>query len=309
MVSIIENHFGELTLGERLESSNLSLFPVFSNTGEGPSFMLMDEALERGFLEVTEISVEGSVNNLRVANRTSKFVLLPDGQELCGAKQNRVLNTSVLCQPHSEIVVPVSCTERNRWSYHSRKFGSSELMMAAAARSEKAASVHESLAMGAGHSSDQREVWKAVKNLLFASDVSSETLAMKDVYVSNTKKLDDFISSLEPVPGQVGSVVYINGKLAGCEILANADAYSKLHPILMKSYAVDAIYGGKTGQSAAAEQCAETIFDRAADCQEEVFDSVGAGIELRFKSKDLTGFALVYEDSLIHASLFPVEAS
>ena len=310
MVSIIENQFSELTLGERLESSsNLSLYPVFSNAGEGPRFMLMDEALEKGLLEVAELTEEGSVNNLRVANRSSILVLLLDGQELYGAKQNRVLNTSILCQPQSEIEVPVSCTEQNRWSYRSRNFSSSELMMAAKAGSDKASSVYESLAKGKGYSSDQTSVWQGVKNLLFDSDVQSETLAMKDAYTSNTKQLDELVSSLKPATGQVGSVVYISGKLAGCEILANADAYSKLHPVLMKSYAVDALYGGKRDRSGAEEQKAGTIFDRAAECQKEVFDSVGAGVELRFKSKDLTGFALVYEDSLIHASLFPVEVN
>jgi hypothetical protein len=46
-----------------------------------------------------------------VVNRANKPVLLIDGEELAGAKQNRVLNTSILIKEVSETKIPVSCTE------------------------------------------------------------------------------------------------------------------------------------------------------------------------------------------------------
>jgi hypothetical protein len=51
-----------------------------------------------------------------------------NGEELMGAKQNRGLNTTILLKPQSETIIPVSCTERGRWSYKSPVFGESERM-------------------------------------------------------------------------------------------------------------------------------------------------------------------------------------
>jgi len=55
-------------------------------------------------------------------NRGNKPVLLIDGEELADTKQHRVLNTSILLKEASETKIPVSCTERGRWSDASKGF-------------------------------------------------------------------------------------------------------------------------------------------------------------------------------------------
>ena len=66
------------------------------------------------------------------------------GEELAGAKQNRVLNTSILLKEASETKIPVSCTEQGRWSYASKAFSESGNVMAFKSRSRKTRSVHKS---------------------------------------------------------------------------------------------------------------------------------------------------------------------
>jgi hypothetical protein len=56
---------------------------------------LVDALVLTGF-KITEVSEGGSVPNLRVINKTPHHVLLFDGEELKGAKQNRILNTTIL---------------------------------------------------------------------------------------------------------------------------------------------------------------------------------------------------------------------
>ena len=59
---------------------------------------------------------------LLVENPLDADVLLYDGEELVGAKQNRILNVSVLAGAHSKLTIPVSCVEQGRWQMRSAEF-------------------------------------------------------------------------------------------------------------------------------------------------------------------------------------------
>ena len=77
--------------------------------------------------------------DLRVINETPHHILLFDGEELKGAKQNRILNTTILIAAGTSLDVPVSCTEQGRWSYDSAEFGSSGSLAHAGRRKRKSA--------------------------------------------------------------------------------------------------------------------------------------------------------------------------
>lgn len=81
---------------------------------------MLEQASDRA--RVTEVSEAGSVPFLQVANGADRPLLLVDGEELIGAKQNRILNTTVLVAAHAEVTIPVSCVERGRWGYRGREF-------------------------------------------------------------------------------------------------------------------------------------------------------------------------------------------
>ena len=75
--------------------------------------MTLEEALALGF-RITEVDAAGSVPELIAFNPLDTPVLLYDGEELLGAKQNRILNVTVLVAPKSETKIPVSCVEQGR---------------------------------------------------------------------------------------------------------------------------------------------------------------------------------------------------
>jgi hypothetical protein len=85
------------------------------------AYITLDEALPRG-LCVAETSEAGSVPELVVENPLTERVLLYDGEELVGAKQNRILNVSVLVEAMSGLTIPVSCVEQGRWRRQSVHF-------------------------------------------------------------------------------------------------------------------------------------------------------------------------------------------
>ena len=152
-----------LQLGERQVHGPLAVFPLRLQDGAGPGYVTLREAIAAAAARsITEVSEGGSVPELRVVNKGDARVLVLDGEELRGAKQNRVLNTSILIGKHSSLVVPVSCTEQGRWSYASREFAESEIVADRQVRFAMKDSINASLASGAGHRSDQGRVWREV---------------------------------------------------------------------------------------------------------------------------------------------------
>ncbi|MCK5767239.1 MAG: hypothetical protein KAH35_02545, partial [Candidatus Atribacteria bacterium] len=111
-----------ISFGELQGFKNLQIIPLFTTGEEGPVYLTLKEALEKRVLVVKEVSAEASVPELKVINNADVPVFLLDGEELAGAKQNRVLNTSILVKEKSELIIPVSCTEQGRWSYQTDSF-------------------------------------------------------------------------------------------------------------------------------------------------------------------------------------------
>ena len=155
MDQIITNYLASITLGEAQNFQNITVFPLFSNTNHGPDYLTLKEAMESGTFVVTEVSEGGTVPELKVINKGEKAVLLLDGEELSGAKQNRVLNATILIAAHTEVIIPVSCTEHGRWSYTSAHFADSDTMMAHRVKLENVRNVAVNLQRGMRYQGDQ----------------------------------------------------------------------------------------------------------------------------------------------------------
>jgi len=85
----------------------------------------------RVFLVVEKLSeLDLILDQLKaVVDYTGASILILDGEELVGAKQNRVVNTTLLIAAASSTVIPVSCVEQGRWDYDSPDFRSELRMM------------------------------------------------------------------------------------------------------------------------------------------------------------------------------------
>jgi hypothetical protein len=104
-----------LQLGAPVEQRGVVIAPLFPRRRPAVAYVTLEEALPLGF-RVTEVDAAGSVPELLVSNPTRHNVLLYDGEELVGAKQNRILNVTVLVPAERTVRVPVSCVEQGRWS-------------------------------------------------------------------------------------------------------------------------------------------------------------------------------------------------
>jgi hypothetical protein len=199
MLNIIEATLNEVKLGDPQHYRNMSVFPLLFSGKSKLEYLMLGKALNEGIIMITEISENGSVPELKLINMSETYILLLDGEELEGAKQNRVLNTTILVYPKSELKVPVSCTEQGRWNRVSAAFHDSEKIMFSRARGNKMSSVHQSLKYGGGYQSNQSEVWKDISQLQNKLNIHSPTSAMKDIYDKEKDNLDDFLKAFEQV--------------------------------------------------------------------------------------------------------------
>src|SRR5262245_21817983 len=202
MNAATDQSFASLQLGAPQVHRNIVVFPILSPSHATTRWLTLGEALEQQLLKVTEVSHSGSVPELAVVNRAERPVLLLDGEELIGAKQNRVLNTTILLKERSETVVPVSCTEHGRWAYSSAAFADAKVLMARKIRSSIIRSVSESLSASAGYKSNQGEVWQEIAALHYKMGPQSHTGAMHHAFKAREPELEQGLAAFSTGPGQ-----------------------------------------------------------------------------------------------------------
>ena len=265
-----------------------------------PSWVLLREALAAGAVEIEEISEQGSVPTLRVTNRGAQDVLLLDGEELVGAKQNRILNTTVLVRARSTIEVPVSCVEQGRWRYSGRRFSSSEHSLYASMRLKKAAHVHASLRKRRTFESDQVGIWSDLAERAQALNV--ESTAMAGAFTGRAPELGEYTAALGPRPDQVGALVYGGGAWWGMDVLPSPRLFAAAWPRVLSGYVLDVLASRPEGglDESGAERLAAVR-----DATVEVFPGVGAGDDCRFAGPGVLGAALVVDGIVAHAMAFP----
>ncbi|MFP6899381.1 MAG: DUF6569 family protein [Opitutales bacterium] len=293
-------------IGEPQRYRNMTVMPLIGRELDtGPEYLTLQEALKEESLEVTELDEGGSVPELRVRNLSGQNVLLLDGEELMGAKQNRVLNTTVMVAGQTEVIVPVSCTEQGRWDYKSAMFKDSEVMMTNKIRALKSRSVSTSLKMTNCYYSDQMEVWDGIEDLCMSSGSYSHTGAMKAAYLQTAESLAGYRDAFPLLPNQRGVLVYLNDHMVGCELVSRSKAYEQLHGKLLDSFALDAVIEPEAEASEEiGKEKAESFLREIPSWQTERFQSVGLGEDLRMENSNSHGNALLVEDVVVHATTF-----
>ena len=118
---VLQALMNSLQLGQPQTHRNMTVIPLFGKTFDALDYALGENLMKKGLLSFTEVSESGSVGHLLAHNTSSQKALLIEGEELRGAKQNRTINTTVLLKEQSKTVIPVTCTERDRWSYRHRR--------------------------------------------------------------------------------------------------------------------------------------------------------------------------------------------
>jgi hypothetical protein len=293
----------DVRVGDPIRHEALAIFPLFSAPAGDVEYLLSDEAIRAGSVTVEEVSEGGSVPNLLVTNQGDSRVLFLEGEELRGAKQNRVLNTSVLVAAHSTTPIPVSCVEQGRWRYRTKHFDSGDSHSSSKLRLILKKSAYLSLKAGHGYTSDQMQVWSEVGRQMGALGSSSETAAMADTYESYRGRLDEFREGLKYVEGATGLAVAVGTKVVALDLFDKPSTCAKVWDRLLSGVVMDALEAGPADQVAQRIDV-EGLLARLGDGAWEPAPAVGEGQEFRFDADTEThASALVCAGSVLHGSV------
>jgi ARG and Rhodanese-Phosphatase-superfamily-associated Protein domain len=296
--------FGSLT-----SFRNLGLLALSTASKREADYLTLDEALQRHAAHIVEVNEGGRVPELKIVNEGERSVLLLDGEELLGAKQNRVLNLTILAPGHRTCVVPVSCVESGRWHHVSHGFEAAPRAHFAEGRAEKMRHVTSSMRTDGSRSSDQQAVWSQIAEKSARLGAVSDTSAMSAMFDAHHASLEEFVAALTPVEGQVGAVFLVNGRAAGLELFDAPSTWRTLAPKLIRSYALDALDQGDNPVQSNAAAEATALIHGLMSSQASVFPAVGEGEDVRFDGAGAFGAALVTSEMAIHVSAFPVESA
>ena len=291
-------------LGDAQVAGPLAVFPVF-----GPQPMLdyrsFSDATGLGAF-VKELDEGASVNDLLVENPTDKPLLIFEGEEVLGAKQNRIFDASVLVAAGTRLKLSVSCVEQGRWdpSQESAHFEVSPAASDPSLRRVKRARANARAAAGQDARPDQGEVWDEVRSRLGRHGVDSAHEALHDVYEGRRRDLDELLRAVRPVDSQVGAVVLVGGRPTVLDYVGRPEVFASLLPRLAQGYALDALDNEDT------QPDPDAAFAFLADAMAGArapLPTVGIGRGFALRDPRLTGSGLEQTGELVQLSAFPSE--
>ncbi len=237
----------EVRPGEPLRHENLTVFPLLAEEQPELPYVLLGDALDLGIVSIGEIG-SGSVPSLLATNRGEVDVLILDGEQLIGAKQNRITNRTIILEAKTETVIPVSCMEQGRWHHVSDEFRSRPKPRHAppavrrqAREVEAAYAAAPSRATTAELHQAQGAVWAQIADVGVSMGVSSDTGAMDEIYDRHSEILDDWVAHFPYSDDQVGLLAFLGHRPLGLDVVGSQALHARLHERFLGGYVMDAM--------------------------------------------------------------------
>jgi len=288
-------------IGKPLFWRNLTVFPLFAAAGGKPVYILLQEAIEKKKAEVREVSDEGSVPELFVENRTAMPILIPEGEILIGAMQDRTVNVTILVAAKAAQVIPVSCVEQGRWSRRSDTMASS-WYATPGLRSRKIASSQARRRTSGKAFSDQSQVWADVAESLGAAGAVSDTGTLADAFEKAKGRTDEYREKISLPEGATGVLVASGEDILGMDLFDSSETLGMLWPRLSESYFFTAALREKTGRTRRA--VAAGFMKALPKVVSFAERPAGTGRELELPSDGYAGSGIWHKGRLCHLSAF-----
>lgn len=296
-------------LGATQTWRGLSVVPLLARAPrQARSYLTLAEALDAGSFRITEASGGATVSLLRAVNDGDEPVLLLIGEELVGAKQNRIVNVTLMIPARAELAIPVSCVEQGRWRMRGPHFRASGRAIFAQARARAMRDVTRSLATRGARHSDQSAVWEDVRGQLDRLGARSPTGAMSAAFEAHAPRIEEYVGAFDAPADQVGALFAMDGRVVGLELFDSPAAFRGYQAELLRSYALDVIAAGAVqSDRGPGVGEAERALVAVVACSVAAHPAVGLGEDLRLDDGTLTGAALAVDGALVHLAAFWTE--
>ncbi|MCK4538822.1 MAG: HIRAN domain-containing protein [Candidatus Krumholzibacteria bacterium] len=300
----VRNSLQGLKVGKGLYYHNLTIFPLTSKNGHPPDYLLLQDALKKNLAEVREVSEEGSIPELLVENRSPWPILIPEGEVLIGAKQDRTVNITILINAMTEHIIPVSCVEQGRWARTSLNFAASHFATPGL-RARKIASSQEHRRATGQAFSNQSQVWDDVAFSISGVDADSETGSLADAYKASKDRIKKYRQKLV-LPKNATGILVTNGEdIVGMDLFDCPKTLRKIWPRLSESYFLEAVVREKSKKSL--KSTSTTFMNVLPSIIQLTENPSGPGQELEFSSDDYAGSGIWYNGHLCHLSAFKTD--
>jgi hypothetical protein len=289
-------------LGAPVAHRGIVITPLFPRRDPVAHYLTLEEALPQGF-RIGELSDAGVVPELLAENPLAEDVLLYDGEELVGAKQNRILNASILVAAGSKLPISVSCVEEGRLHSQSAAFAAAPHAANPRLRRRKAEAQRAApLARGIA----QSDVWDEVALTADRLDVASPTRANADAFHGHRTSLAELEQAFALEHGQCGAVLAV-GDVLCLDAVSRPDAFATLWPKLRAGYLLDAL--DRLDQAPATTEVVTGLIDTLSAARLARRASDGRGDDVRLESPRVLGSGLELDGELIQLSAFTREGS
>lgn len=301
MINFPGELFDMLDYDKASSAEGMTFVPMIGGNG-APDYLLLSEAQETGKFTITEVSEGGSVPWLLAKNMLGTKVLVIDGEEVIGGKQNRIINVTILIPEKSEIKIPVSCVEAHRWSRRSAYFEDSGRFIDYNVKAHKLHEFATKREARTHHRPDQSVIWDAVDMTLEQERVTSETAAAYEAYLKKKDKLNKFLETLEPLKDQVGLAVFLNGKFIGLDYLTPSSKFHKYFAKILSSYMmIPAWLLEKTKKQRKRLEDIKKVLGEPKELT--LTDSPAEGKNLYAVWEGFAGHGLVYDSKILHLTV------
>ena len=305
MIAKLTNVLADLSVDEPINWNRMRLHPLRLRAPGDLEYLTLGDSGCEGLVTVEETSAYGTVPELRVCNRSKCCLFIPEGSTLIGAKQNRIVNISILLAPESVTIIPVSCVERGRWQMQALHFAAGGFADSPL-RAKMCKSATEGLKRGGKVQVNQGEVWSHVDGMLHGAGAFSSTAAYHALYEKWQPELAEFQAKFRLPETACGVAVEIDGALQAVDLFDKPQTLHKLWPRLASSYLLASLRSGSLqGKKTEVRSFLERVFQTHG----ESYEPAGIGTTVRLANHEAVGAALVCDEHLVHLSVFADETA
>jgi len=230
-------------------------------------------------------------------------IIILDGEEVVGGKQNRIINTTMVIPASTSVKIPVSCIQAGRWQHERADFDSAGSVFRARSRAAQMATVTANVRESGSFRSDQGAVWDEVSASLDELGVQSLTSDFREGRERVANRLEEFVDAIRPAEHQIGAI-FINAQgILGLEMLGTPVLFSQACHKVTRSFAFEVL--SAPDLNGASIEAATQWWDTILKSPFTQHASPAAGEDIRVGTKDLVGSGLIWNDVVVHFSCFP----